>query len=277
VVNKNGAKERVDTLIVSDVHLGSRLCQADALRHALARFEFKRLILNGDIFDHLNFEPRRSARLGGERSRFWKSRRLEASHLNVLRDIGRIAKEREVIWIEGNHDEGLSTVMHMLTDLRIHKEYEWEYGGRRYIALHGDQFDRFYRENRVLSNIASGIYDLLQSFGPYTKKLCWFLKRSTKHYIRAISYVADGAIAYAQEREAQFIFCGHTHRAEQYLRHGVRYFNSGSWTEEICHLIAIGEQGVNIHIFNSKGEWVGALSPLPEPTTVRPQTLNSKR
>ena len=47
-------KEKIDTLILSDIHFGSELCNAELLLEILSRFNFKRLILNGDIFDHLN-------------------------------------------------------------------------------------------------------------------------------------------------------------------------------------------------------------------------------
>ena len=49
-------KEKIDTLILSDIHFGSELCNAELLLEVLSRFKFKRLILNGDIFDHLNLE-----------------------------------------------------------------------------------------------------------------------------------------------------------------------------------------------------------------------------
>jgi UDP-2,3-diacylglucosamine pyrophosphatase LpxH len=49
-------KEKIDTLILSDIHFGSELCNADLLFEVLSKFKFSRLILNGDIFDHLNLE-----------------------------------------------------------------------------------------------------------------------------------------------------------------------------------------------------------------------------
>lgn len=49
-------KEDIDTLILSDIHFGSELCNAELLFEVMSKFRFKRLILNGDIFDHLNLE-----------------------------------------------------------------------------------------------------------------------------------------------------------------------------------------------------------------------------
>jgi metallophosphoesterase superfamily enzyme len=50
------SREEIDTLIVSDVHFGSELCNAELLLEVMSRFRFRRLVLNGDIFDHLNLE-----------------------------------------------------------------------------------------------------------------------------------------------------------------------------------------------------------------------------
>ena len=43
-------REEIDTLIVSDVHFGSELCNAELLLEVMSKFRFRRLVLNGDIF-----------------------------------------------------------------------------------------------------------------------------------------------------------------------------------------------------------------------------------
>jgi hypothetical protein len=72
-------------LILSDIHFGSELCNADLLLEVFAKFKFKRLILNGDIFDHLNleFEERKRHLKDGELPRM-KKHRLKRSHLKAL-------------------------------------------------------------------------------------------------------------------------------------------------------------------------------------------------
>lgn len=241
-------QERVDTLVVSDVHLGSKLSESDALMAALERFTFDRLILNGDIFDHLNFEPRVSQR-AANRVRFARHGRFEQKHLHVLEYLHALSARCEVIWIEGNHDEGLADILRNFGGIRVYQEYEWSYKGERYLALHGDQFDHFYQEHPILSDIGAGIYDFIQNLGPHTQRLCWFLKRNTKRYIHALTLVGDGAIAYARERGIGHVLCGHTHQAEQRQKDGVHYHNSGSWTQIPSTLLSVGENGVKVHSF----------------------------
>jgi len=50
------AIEVVDTLIVSDIHLGSEVSRSKQLLDIIKQFHSKRLILNGDVFDDWNFK-----------------------------------------------------------------------------------------------------------------------------------------------------------------------------------------------------------------------------
>lgn len=259
--HKPFTKEVVDTIIISDVHFGSELSLSTTLRLALERFSFKRLILNGDIFEHLNFEPRISMRpinqIGYERKN-----RLNKNQFELIKEILALGKKScEVVWIEGNHDDGLNAIFSSLMGVTVLQEYMWDYGGKHHLALHGDQFDHFLQTNPFISYVATLVYEFIQSFGEPTKRFCWFLKRTTKKYNRAISSVGDNAIRYARSKGADYVFCGHTHYAEQRLEDDVRYYNSGSWTEAPCHLITIGEKGVQIHAFSEHGEWEHTLSP----------------
>lgn len=78
-------KEDIDTLILSDIHFGSELCNAELLFEVMSQFRFRRLILNGDIFDHLNLEFEMKTRhiKAGQSPRV-KKHRLKKSHLRAL-------------------------------------------------------------------------------------------------------------------------------------------------------------------------------------------------
>jgi UDP-2,3-diacylglucosamine pyrophosphatase LpxH len=247
-MQKRRDKTHVDTLVVSDTHLGSELSLCDRLIEALAQFSFHRLILNGDIFDHLDFGPSISARLG-QRHTVYYSHRLTESHFALLRHIKALADSGvEVVWIEGNHDEGISRLFSALMDLTVHQEFSFEYGGVRYLATHGDQFDEFYRRHRFISDLAWALYVFLQGF-PWARGFCRFLKLQTKRLIRALDAVREGALLHAKAKGAHVILCGHTHFAEISHSGDTTYANSGSWTETPSHLLTIGEKGLEIHAF----------------------------
>src|SRR3989441_10727621 len=139
-----------DTLILSDLHLGSDMSRADEARRMLRQHRFRRLILLGDIFSDLNF-----GRLTKQHWRF----------LSYIRKLSNPKREIEVVWVEGNHDHGLSQVMSHLVGIRVYQEYAWEFCGLRHLAIHGHQFDRFVSRNRVLSGFLSTLHLGLQGLG----------------------------------------------------------------------------------------------------------------
>ena len=49
---------KVNTVVISDVHLGTYWCQAKALLYYLKSIDPQRIILNGDIIDIWQFNKR---------------------------------------------------------------------------------------------------------------------------------------------------------------------------------------------------------------------------
>lgn len=223
-----------DTIILSDLHLGSEVSRAsDALR-MLKSASFNRLILLGDIFSDLNF------------------RRLKKEHwqfLGYIRKLSNPKRQIEVVWVEGNHDHGLSDVMSHLVGIRVYDEYEWDFAGKRHLAVHGHQFDRFLISNRLLSSFLSALHLGLQKMSFGKRRMMGFLERFDTAWLRLSAKVARGALAHGRSRGADRIFCGHTHEALSLNRDGIEYYNSGSWTQDDATFIAIDNRGVNVSSF----------------------------
>ena len=220
-----------DTIILSDLHLGSEVSRAPAALRMLKSASFNRLILLGDIFSDLNF------------------RRLKKEHwqfLGYIRKLSNPKREIEVVWVEGNHDHGLSQVMSHLVGIRVYQEYAWEFCGLRHLAIHGHQFDRFVSRNRVLSGVLSAVHLGLQGLAFGKKRMIGFLERFDTAWLRLSAKVAGGALAHAKSKSAHRVFCGHTHEAISLKRDGVEYYNSGSWTQDSATYVAVDRQGVRI-------------------------------
>jgi UDP-2,3-diacylglucosamine pyrophosphatase LpxH len=181
-----------------------------------------------------------------------KKHRLKKSHLRALSFISGLSKPEndcEVVWIEGNHDEGISHIFSSLIGAAVYDEYTWEFAGKKCLAVHGDQFDEFYRDHLNLVECATWAYQALQSFGPKAYTVCLYLKNNSKHYARAINIVAEGAAKYADKKRADVIFCGHTHHAQHKKFGEIDYYNSGTMQANIGSCITLGEQGFRIHLF----------------------------
>ncbi|MBK8981364.1 MAG: UDP-2,3-diacylglucosamine diphosphatase [Ignavibacteria bacterium] len=225
-------KMYINTLIVSDIHLGSPVARPKEVLELLQGFNFKRLILLGDIFDDLNFK------------------RLKKEHWNLLSYIRKLSnpgKNIEVVWVEGNHDEGLIDKLSHLIGIEAYSEYEFEIGGNKIIAVHGHQFDRFLYENIVISNISSFIYNKIQKYDRDNQALSRFIKRKSKGWLRLSHKVADSAIEYAKRKNRNTVICGHTHQTLQKTSGGVTYFNTGCWTDIPSTYITIDFEG-NVRI-----------------------------
>jgi UDP-2,3-diacylglucosamine pyrophosphatase LpxH len=220
-----------NTVIISDLHLGSKMSRAEAALQMLKTTSFSRLILLGDIFSDLNF------------------RRLKKEHWQFLSYIRKLSNPKrgvEVVWVEGNHDHGLSELMSHLVGIEVYQEYVWEYCGLRHVAIHGHQFDLFVVNNRLLSNVFTALHLALQKLAFGEQRLVRFIDRFDSRWLRLSSKVMDGALAHARTRNAQRVFCGHTHEALHVERGGIEYFNSGSWTQPIATYVTIDEKGVAI-------------------------------
>lgn len=223
-----------DTIILSDLHLGSEVSRAPSALRMLKSASFNRLILLGDIFSDLNF------------------RRLKKEHwqfLGYIRKLSNPKRRIEVVWVEGNHDHGLSDVMSHLVGIRVYDEYVWDFNGKRHLAVHGHQFDRFLTRNRVLSSFLSALHLSLQKMSFGKRRLMGLLERFDTAWLRLSAKVARGAVSHARSRGADRVFCGHTHEALSLRRDGVEYYNSGSWTQDDATFIAIDQQGVRVEEF----------------------------
>jgi UDP-2,3-diacylglucosamine pyrophosphatase LpxH len=219
-MSQGGAKIKVDTLIISDVHLGFKYSRVTKLTEVLARYRFKRLILNGDIFDDLNFN------------------RLNSEHWDVLSLFRHLSKYAEVVWVIGNHD-GRADVLSRLLGVTVHDDYLWKVGRHNFLAIHGHQFDRFMYKNMVVGKLAGRLFYFLKRFEGKNEALTNWIGRHSRNWLRMSDEVAFGAIKYAKTKGASYVFCGHTHLARTLEFSGVKYFNSGCWVELPSSLITI--------------------------------------
>jgi UDP-2,3-diacylglucosamine pyrophosphatase LpxH len=226
-----------NTLILSDLHLGAETSHAREATSLLKETRFRRLILLGDIFADLNF-----ARLTKDHWKF----------LGFIRKLSNPKRGIEVVWVEGNHDHGLANIMSHLVGVRVYQHYDWDYRGLHHIAIHGHQFDGFQVNNLRLSRLGTSLYLQLQKLDFKNKPIARLIDRLNTRWLRMSMKVSAGAIAFAKHREAQRIFCGHTHQALHVEKDGISYYNSGGWVDSRLTYLTIDETGVQIHEYRER-------------------------
>ena len=113
-------------IFISDIHLGTRGCQAEYLLDFLRNTESEYLFLVGDIFDGWRLK----------RTWYWPQ-----SHNDVVQKLLRKARKgTKVIYVAGNHDEALRnyTGVHFggveVCNDHIHETAD----GKRMLVIHGD-------------------------------------------------------------------------------------------------------------------------------------------
>jgi len=222
-----------DTVIISDLHLGSDNCQARSLVAFLEpwlddRRRPQRLILNGDLFDSIDF------------------RRLKKQHWKVLSLLRKLSDRMEIIWITGNHDGPAEVISHLL-GVAVEEEFVLESGGRRILVLHGHAFDEFLDKHPILTWVADCGYWLLQRIDG-THTIARFAKRSSKTFVRCSEKIVRGSLARAAKLGCDAVCCGHTHHAADGGPDG-RYFNSGCWTEKPCSYLSVSDGVIELHHF----------------------------
>ena len=223
-----------DAVVISDIHLGSDNCQARDLVRFLESvrrgpLHTRRLILNGDVFDSIDF------------------RRLKKHHWGVLSALRKLSDEVPVTWINGNHDGPAEIVSHLL-GVTCTDEFAVESGGKRILFLHGHRFDEFISRYPVVTWVADRAYNLLQRIDKshYFAKLA---KRKSKIFLRCAAKIEADSVKYAAKHGYDAVCCGHTHHAVANTAGPVAYFNSGCWTEKPCHYLTVSRGVVEVHAY----------------------------
>lgn len=219
------------TLIVSDIHLGSRNCQAVPL-FKLLETEYDRLILNGDTINNLNLK------------------KLKPKHWRVVSQLRAIARRRELILICGNHDGvpgvksefGPLDVLATLLGVPLRMEYQLDVGTRQYLVLHGDRFDPTLNWP-ILTDAADWCYRTVQEVN---NKAAKWLKRRVKKVGGVIEFVKRRAVLYAEHLGCQGVIAGHTHYCDDEWIDGIHYLNTGSWVDRPCTYVRVQEGKIQL-------------------------------
>jgi len=218
------------TLVISDLHIGSKGCKTEKVLDLLRDESYERYILVGDIIDGWLFK---------------KYKKFSYDHTKVIRRLLKLSKDREIIWIAGNHDEFLRKYLPLeLGNIRVVDEWV-EYGTW---FCHGDKFDGIV-QLRWLGMLGSIGYDLAISLDMLLKKLG--LKRSLSKFLKnnvkaAISFMVDyenEMVRQAKKRNCDTVVCGHIHTPADKIINGVRYLNTGDWVENCSYITYFSQHG----------------------------------
>ena len=229
--------EQVRSIFISDVHLGTRGCQAQRLLDFLRHYEAENLFLIGDIID------------------FWAMNRSihwTPTQNTVVQKVLRAARKgTRVIFVPGNHDEALREyVGTAFGDIELSYDHvHTTADGRRFLLIHGDEFDqvtRYHRWVAVLGDIAYNALVRINTWLSFVRRhlgrpgywsLAGYAKRKVKSAVSFIYDFEDSVIHAVRERGVDGVICGHIHAAAMKEVDGLTYINCGDWVDSCTGIV----------------------------------------
>lgn len=229
-------RRRYRTIWISDVHLGTRGCNAELLIDFLDHVDSETMFLVGDMVDGWRLKKRI----------YWP-----ASHNDVVwRLLKRARRGTRMIYIPGNHDEAFRQFCGLdFGGIAIrHRAIHVTADGRRLLVVHGDEFDAVTLAHRWVALLGELAYTSLLAvnrwFNAARRRLglpYWSLSRHAKAKVKnAVAFISnfEQVLAHAALVEnVDGIVCGHIHTAEAREIGGIQYFNDGDWVEGCTALV----------------------------------------
>ena len=229
-------RRRYRTIWISDVHLGTRGCNAEMLIDFLDHTDSETMYLVGDIIDGWRLKKKV----------YWP-----ATHNDIVwRVLKRAKRGTRIIYIPGNHDEMMRQFSGMhFGGVEVQRAaFHTTADGRKLMVLHGDEFDTIMLAHRWLAFVGDTLYHIMMGLNRWVNAVrtalglpYWSLSKMAKHKVKnAVEFISkyEKIVARAAaERGVDGVVCGHIHTAEIAEFDGVEYYNDGDWVEGCTALV----------------------------------------
>lgn len=229
-------RRKYRTIWISDIHLGTKGCNADLLIDFLDNTDSDVMYLVGDIIDGWRMKKRF----------YWPPEHNDV----VWRILKRAKRGTTIVYIPGNHDEmfrqftGLDFGGVQIRRKAIHETAD----GRRLLVLHGDEFDAIMLSHRWLAHLGDLAYETLMGVNRVVSNVrrwfglpYWSLSKTAKHKVKnAVEFISKFEEVVAEEagkRGVDGVVCGHIHTADIRDFGGIAYYNDGDWVEGCTALV----------------------------------------
>lgn len=228
-------------LFLSDIHLGTRGCQAHLLLDFLRYHDADTIYLVGDIIDGWRLK----------KSWYWPQ-----AHNDVVQKLLRKARKgARIHYLPGNHDEFLRDYLgtHFGGVEVVESVVHETAAGERLLVIHGDQFDVVVRHAKWIALFGDWAYVTALTLNTWINAVrrrlgltYWSLsawaKLKVKEAVSFISKFENALSSEAARRGADGVVCGHIHHPAIHDMNGVRYVNTGDWVES-CSAVAETHDG----------------------------------
>ena len=263
--NYRAAMPKFRSVFLSDIHLGTRACQADRLLDFLREHPAEQTFLIGDIVDFWAMS----------RSIHW----TQAQNTVVQKLLRRARHGERVVFIPGNHDEALRDYCGIVFgDIEVVDELVHETAdGRRFLLIHGDIFDQVTRHHRWVAVLGDQAYGLLVRLNLWLSwgrrklgiagywSLAGYAKRKVKTALNFIFDFEESAVHHARERGLDGVICGHIHWATMRDIDGLTYINCGDWVDSCTAIVEHHDGRLELVAWGMRSMIPALAAPVAEP------------
>jgi UDP-2,3-diacylglucosamine pyrophosphatase LpxH len=246
-------RQKVRSVFISDVHLGSRYCKANQLLKFLRSVETEHLYLVGDIIDGWKMK----------RHLYWN----DTYSFIVRRIIGMVKDGTKVVYVAGNHDEFVrkfipNTFGHVsIVNECVHVTAD----GRRLLLVHGDMFDMLTIKAKWLyflgdrantfAMLLNEIYNKVRALlgRPYWS-LSLHLKRNVKKAVNFVNNFEHFIAKHTLENKCVGVVCGHIHTPAIRQIEGIDYYNCGDWVESCTAILEHWDGSLELIHYGERAE-----------------------
>jgi UDP-2,3-diacylglucosamine pyrophosphatase LpxH len=223
------------TIVISDIHLGTKGSKAKEISRFLRQYTCENLILNGDIID--GWQLKKSGSWKRKHTRFF---------VRILKMIEN--HHTKVFYLRGNHDDFLDQILPLqIGNLSIQSDMIYETGGKKFLIIHGDIFDSITTHLRWIAYLGDIGYTFLLWVNKWINlhrrkkgleyfSLSQYIKGKVKSAVSYIDQYEHELTQMAKAKGCDGIICGHIHKAEIRMIDGIHYMNSGDWVETMSAL-----------------------------------------
>tara|TARA_Y100000310_G_scaffold99411_1_gene97160 strand:+ start:3627 stop:4292 length:666 start_codon:yes stop_codon:yes gene_type:complete len=195
-------------IVISDTHIGTKFYKSDCLLRFLKSEDYDEIVLAGDIIDFI---------------------KIPVFTERCLQIIQQIGKSKQIVYVVGNHDECLTSVIgKTISDIKFVKQYSFEENGRKFRIEHGDAYDRGALANKIFITFLSVIQNMLEFTFNFDFTTWWTEIQIKKHKLRSIINILR------HHPKIDVFIMGHTHIPEALIwidenQHIKTYINAGDW------------------------------------------------
>ena len=227
-------------VFISDIHLGSKKTEINSFLDFLKNNEIENLWIIGDFLDIERME----------RSGFL-TKEIAQQHVKAIQKLLKYARKgTRIHYVWGNHDSFMKYFDGVdIGNIIIGEKFDFSVDGKKYLIIHGHQFDFVTTHHRLISIFGDDFYELFISINRWynwLRQLVGLEYFSLSHYAKvkvkkAISFIDNferAAIRYARNNGYDGIICGHIHQASIKNIDGIIYINTGCWTDKnTCNFV----------------------------------------